>query len=81
MIDEAYLLDFLDDEIHFYQNAEGPSRYRFLCWLFRIRPRRETMIEELSFIQTYIALMARADSEGIEETYYINKEDPGVSYG
>jgi hypothetical protein len=65
MISETYLLDFLDDEIHFYQEAKGPLRYRLLCWLFRIKPRNRMVIEELEFIQTYIAAMAQRDHEKI----------------
>ena len=58
MIDEKRVIEFINDEIGFWQESQGPLRYRFLCWLLRIRPRRENVIEELEFVQLYIEAMA-----------------------
>jgi len=57
MIDEERVLEFIQDEINFFTDYPGPWRYRFLCWLLRIRPRRETIIEELEFVILYIEAM------------------------
>ena len=57
MIDEERLLEFIEDEINFFAESRGPWRYRFMCWLLRIRPRHETVIEELELMILYIEAM------------------------
>lgn len=84
MIDEEYVLSFLDDEINFFAESKPPLRYRFLCWLCGIRPRADTVIDELEFIQTYITTLAHTQDIPEEEEgdwYTIDEKDPGVSYG
>jgi len=68
MIDEKKVLEFIQDEINFFTEAYGPWRYRFMCWLLRIRPRRETIIEELEFVQMYIEAMTHRQQIGGQTT-------------
>ena len=57
------IMQVLDDEIHFYMESNPPLKYRFLCWLCRIRPRHEAIVDELGFIYRQIFRIWVRDGE------------------
>lgn len=48
------ILNVFGREISFYQESTPPLRYRVLCWIRRIRPRHEVVVQELESIQREI---------------------------
>jgi hypothetical protein len=44
------ILNVLDTEISFYIESVPPLRYRIMCWICRIRPRNEVIVDELGLI-------------------------------
>lgn len=41
------LMEILDTKISFYMESVPPLRYRIMCWICRIRPRNEVIVDEL----------------------------------
>ena len=57
------IMQVLDTEIHFYMEATPPLKYRLLCWICRIRPRHEVIVDELGFIYRQIFRIWVRDGE------------------
>lgn len=69
MIPEEYekkfneILNVLDTEISFYIESIPPLRYRVMCWICRIRPRNEMIVDELRMIYRQIFMIWVRDAE------------------
>lgn len=57
------IMQVLDNEIAFYMDSTPPLRYRILCWICRIRPRNEVIIDELGLIYRQIFRIWVRDAE------------------